>query len=121
MTVLADTSVWIEHFRTGRTALTPLLTEGLVVMHPCIVGELSCGNLKTRSAVLSALQSLPQATTATDAEVLHLVESRRLWGKGLGWIDAHLLASALLSNCTLWTLDSRLRTAANELGVVTQL
>lgn len=86
-------------------------------MHPFIVGELACGNLKSRDVLLSEFQTMPQVETATDAEVLHLVESRRLWGRGLGWIDMHLLASAILSGCRLWTLDARLHKAASDLGV----
>ncbi len=117
MKILADTSVWIEHFRSGRTSLTPLLSEGLVVMHPYVAGELACGNLKSRHTILVAMQSLPQAAKATDAEVLHFIESRHLFGKGLGWIDMHLLASALLSDCRLWTLDARLHAAATNLAL----
>lgn len=115
--VLADTSVWIEHFRHGDPNLAERLSEGLVLMHPFIRGELACGNLKNRAAILSDMEALPQAHLATNAEVLQLIEDRRLWGRGMGWIDAHLLASALLSNCRLWTLDGRLAKAAGELGV----
>jgi predicted nucleic acid-binding protein len=115
--VLADTSVWIEHFRHGEPALRDRLSEGLVVMHPFVSGELACGNLKDRAAILSDLRALPPARLASNAEILQLIEDRRLWGRGLGWIDAHLLASALLSNCRFWTLDTRLATAATELGL----
>ena len=83
-------------------------------MHPFVSGELACGNLKDRTAVLSDLLALPAAKLASNAEVLRMTEDRRLWGRGLGWIDAHLLASALLSNCRLWTLDARLAKAAAE-------
>ena len=85
-------------------------------MHPCISGELACGKLKDRATVLSHLTTLPAATLATDAEVLHLIEQRMLWGRGLGWIDAHLLASALLSGCRLWTLDKKLAKSVDDLG-----
>ena len=115
--VLVDTSVWIAHFREGQPALAGLLSEGLVLMHPFVAGELACGNLKKRAFVLSDLAALPVATRASDAEVMRLVEDRRLWGRGLGWIDAHLIASALLSHCPLWTLDKQLATAASELGL----
>ena len=121
MIVLADTSVWIEHLRTGHTTLTPLLTEGRVIMHPFIVGELSCGNLKHRTVILESLSALPMAKLATHAEGLHLVETHCLWGKGLGWIDVQLLASALISQCALWTLDTRLRKVAAELSVAAVL
>lgn len=115
--VLADTSVWIEHFRRGEPVLAERLSDGLVLMHPFVCGELACGNLKSHAAILSDLQALPLSTVATHAEVMQLVEDRGLWGRGLGWIDAHLVASALLSNCRLWTLDVRLAKAARELGL----
>jgi hypothetical protein len=86
-------------------------------MHPFVAGELACGNLnlKHRTEILCDLAALPAATRASDAEVMRLVYDRRLWGRGLGWIDMHLLASALLSHCRLWTLDKPLATAASEL------
>jgi len=115
--VLADTSVWIEHFRRREPALADRLSEGLVLMHPFVAGELACGSLKDRVAILSDLHALAPARLASNLEVLRLIEDRRLWGRGLGWIDAHLLASALLSNCWFWTLDARLAKAAAELGV----
>lgn len=115
--VLVDTSVWIEHFRQTQPVFVELLSEGLVLMHPFVSGELACGNLKSRAALLSDLKALPSATLATHLEVLRLIEERRLWGRGLGWIDAHLLASALLSHCQFWTMDKRLAQAATDLGL----
>lgn len=115
--VLADTSVWIEHFRHGNPLLAARLEDGLVLMHPFVSGELACGNLKNRAVILSDLHALPPAKPASNAEVLRLIEDRRLWGRGLGWIDAHLIASALLSNCRFWTMDSRLARAGMELGL----
>lgn len=115
--VLADTSIWIEHLRRREPTLADRLSEGLVLMHPFVSGELACGNLKDRAAILSDLHALPPARLASNAEVLQLIEDRRLWGRGLGWIDAHLLASALLSNCRFWTLDIRLTKAAADLGL----
>ncbi|MFN7939704.1 MAG: type II toxin-antitoxin system VapC family toxin [Bryobacteraceae bacterium] len=115
--LVADTSIWVDHFRKGNTVLTALLGDGVVAMHPFIVGELACGNLKAREAILQEFQALPQVQTATNAEVLYLIESRRLWGRGLGWTDMHLLASTILSGFGLWTLDVRLQKAADELGV----
>ena len=109
---LADTSVWIEHFREGKPALKDLLVQGLVLMHPAIRGELACGCLAARPQMLGYFCALPHAKTATDAEVLQLIEHRKLWGVGIGWIDAHLIACALLSGCVLWTLDRRLKEAA---------
>jgi predicted nucleic acid-binding protein len=111
--VLADTSVWIEHFRRGVPELANLLSSALVVTHPFVIGELACSNLKNRVTLLSDLAALPSATVASDDEVMGMVEKRRLWGRGLGWIDAHLLASAALTRCQLWTFDRRLA-AANE-------
>jgi predicted nucleic acid-binding protein len=113
--VLADTSVWIQHFRRGEPTLADRLSEGLVLMHPFVSGELACGNLKSRVAILSDLHALPSAKLASNTEVLQLIEDRRLWGRGLGWVDVHLLASALLSHCGFWTLDRKLGEAAMEL------
>jgi predicted nucleic acid-binding protein len=115
--VLADTSVWIEHFRRGKSGLADRLAEGLVLMHPFVSGELACGNLKNRSVVLSHLDSLPAAKLATHIEALQFMDLHRLWGRGLGWIDVRLLASALLSDCRFWTLDKRLAQAAADLGL----
>jgi predicted nucleic acid-binding protein len=115
--VLVDTSVWIEHFRRRERALADGLSDGLVLMHPFVCGELACGNLKNRSAILSDLRALPSATVASDTEVERLIEDRKLWGQGLGWVDVHLLASALLSHCEFWTLDKRLGEAAARLGL----
>lgn len=115
--VLVDTSVWIQHFRQGEPVLIDRLSEGLVMMHPFVSGELACGNLRHRSEVLSDLHALPPANLASNAEVLRLIEDRRLWGRGLGWVDLHLLASALLSDCGFWTLDQRLAVAAQDLGL----
>ena len=115
--ILVDTSVWIAHFRKGSPRLSELLNNGLVLGHPFIVGELACGNLRNRSRILSDLEALPSAASATHAEVMRLIDVRRLWGLGIGWIDGHLLASALLSTCQLWTFDRRLRRAAAVTGI----
>jgi predicted nucleic acid-binding protein len=115
--VLVDTSVWIQHLRTGETRLAELLTEGLVLMHPFVLGELACGNLKNRAVILRNLGVLPTVASATHAETLDLIQNRKLWGQGIGWVDAHLLASALLSNCVLWTLDERFKRLAGDSGV----
>jgi hypothetical protein len=88
----------------------------MVLAHPFVNGELACGNLSQRESLLADLAALPAAARATHAEVMRLVESRKLWGRGLGWVDA-LLASALISHCQLWTLDKRLGAAASELGL----
>lgn len=112
MIVLVDTSVWIHHFRTGEPRLSQLLSEGLVLMHPFVLGELACGNLKNRAAILRNLGVLPTVKSSTQEETLQLIHHRKLWGQGIGWVDAHLLASALLSNCRLWTLDEGLKKLA---------
>ncbi len=116
MTVLADTSIWIEHFRKGHTHLAELLQGGMVLMHPFVLGELACGNLKNRDEILGDLGELPKAVEASHEETLDLMESRRLWGLGIGWVDTHLIASALLSNCRLLTIDARLHRAAAHAG-----
>ena len=115
--ILVDTSVWIAHFRKGGSGLAKLLSEALVLVHPFVIGELACGDLRHRSRLLSDLEALPSAVCATHEEVMRLIEERKLWGLGIGWIDGHLLASALLSNCELWTLDTRLARAAAAAGV----
>lgn len=115
--ILVDTSVWIAHFRKGGSGLAELLSEALVLVHPFVVGELGCGNLRNRARVLSDLGALPSAVAATREEVMRLIEDRKLWGLGIGWIDGHLLACALLSNCRFWTLDRRLVRAAAAAGV----
>ena len=115
--ILVDTSVWIAHFRKGGSGLAELLSEALVLVHPFVVGELACGDLRDRARILSDLEALPSAVSATHAEVIRLIEDRKLWGLGIGWVDGHLLASALLSNCQLWTLDTRLVRAAAAAGV----
>ena len=115
--VLVDTSVWVTHLRRGNTGLEIPLNEGHVVCHPFIVGELACGNLKNRSEILSLLQTLPMATLAEHEEVMRFIENYRLMGKGLGYIDTHLLASAILSRVPLWTLDKRLKQASLKLGL----
>ncbi len=115
--ILVDTSVWIDHFRSGNRKLGEALTAELVLMHPFIVGELCCGGLRNRTGILADLRALPAARSATHDDVLCLIEERRLWGKGIGWIDAHLLATALISNCRLWSLDRSLALASNALGI----
>jgi hypothetical protein len=115
--ILADTSVWVEHLRDGSRRLAQLLLDEFVLCHPFMIGELACGNLRNRDEVLALLATLPKARVADHDEVLRLVDSAALYGRGLGWIDAHLLASALLSNSSLWTLDKPLQKAAVRLSV----
>jgi predicted nucleic acid-binding protein len=115
--VLVDTSVWVAHLRQGAIGLAALLHGGRVVGHPFIVGELACGNLRNRSEILSLLQRLPGAIRAEHEEVMQFIENYGLMGKGLGYIDTHLLASARLTGVPLWTLDKRLNEVAITLGL----
>lgn len=115
--ILVDTSVWVEHLRHGLPRLATLLQEGEVMIHPWVIGELACGNLRKRSQVLELLQGLPAVTVASDTEVLLLIEREQLMGRGIGYIDAHLVAAARLSHCRLWTQDRRLAAVAQEQGL----
>ena len=105
--ILVDTSVWVEHLRSGTIGLEALLNDGQVVCHPFIIGEIACGNLINRTEILSLLQDLPVASLADDDEVIQFIEDHKLMGKGLGYIDIHLLMSALLTRIPLWTIDKR--------------
>ena len=116
--ILADTSVWVEHLRLGSERLRSLLHNEQVLCHPFVVGELACGTLHNRQEILSTLRALPEARVAEQEEVLRFLEARRLYGRGLGWVDANLLASTLLTGCNLWTLDQPLRKAAAALHVL---
>lgn len=120
MRVLVDTSVWIEHLRRGHTGLMDLLDEGSVLCHPFVIGELACGNLRNREEILRLLEALPATAVAEHGEVLQFVGARRLSGQGLGWIDMHLLASAILTGCSLWTLDKALNAAAVALEIASK-
>jgi predicted nucleic acid-binding protein len=113
--VLVDTSVWVSHLREANKGLANLLNKAEVVCHPFIVGELACGNFKNRIALISLLEALPTALEVEHEEVLAFIESRKVMGKGLGYIDVHLLASALLTGVLLWTLDKKLDKVAEEL------
>jgi len=110
--ILADTSVWIDHLRNGNRALVRHLDAGEVVCHPFVIGELACGRLSPRGAILGLLERLPAVPVASHDEAMTFVEAHRLDGRGLGWVDVHLLASALLGGARLWTLDRRLADAA---------
>ena len=115
--MLVDTSVWIDHLRNDRKDLRAHLEAGDVVCHPFILGELACGAIRKRAEVLSFLAALSQVAVAEHEEVMQLLDAHHLMGQGLGWIDAHLLASARLAGQTLWTLDGPLKRAAQKLGV----
>lgn len=108
ISVLVDTSVWIDHFRKKDSQLVYLLEQNLILTHSAIIGELACGELKKRLEILSYLKLLPFAKEASAEEVLAMIEIRKLYGKGLSWIDVQLLASASLSGAKLWTKDQQL-------------
>jgi predicted nucleic acid-binding protein len=115
--ILVDTSIWVAHLRSGNRGLEALLNDGRVVSHPFIIGELACGTLRNRSIILSLLQALPIANQADHEEVLRLIDNYQIMGKGLGYIDMHLLASAILTHIPLWTLDKRLKDISSTLGI----
>ena len=116
--ILIDTSVWIDHLHRADARLVALLGDVEVCVHPMVVGELALGSLRDRSTVLSLLDQLPSMSVATHTEVRHLIEAHELFGKGLGLVDAHLLAGLRITPGTgLWTSDRRLRAAAIDLGV----
>ena len=114
--ILVDTSVWVEHLRAGNAQLAVLLERSAVAMHPMVLGELACGNLRDRGTLLMLWRNLPQLTAATDVEALFFLERNRLWGRGIGYIDVHLLAALSLNAGTrLWTRDKRLLGTAEHL------
>lgn len=115
--ILVDTSIWIDHLRAGQASLAQMLETSLVCIHPMVIGELACGNLGNRDEVLRLLQDLPGVAVASDQEVLFLIEKHRLMGRGIGYIDAHLLTAGLMHPARLWTRDRRLVEIAHELGI----
>lgn len=116
--ILVDTSIWIDHLRAGDSALTSLLDAGRVLIHPFVIGELALGQMRQREIILAALADLPRVESATDAEVLGFINREALFGRGVGYVDAHLLASVRLSaGAALWTRDAKLRGVAEELSL----
>jgi predicted nucleic acid-binding protein len=116
--ILVDTSIWIDHLRTGDPELSELLRDGQVLAHPWVTGELALGHLSRRSEILGLLHNLPRATVATDDEVLTLIDKRQLFGLGIGYVDAHLLAATKLTTAArLWTRDKRLAAVAVQHGL----
>lgn len=117
--ILADTSVWVDHLRKGDPRLVGLLDTGQVLTHPFVIGELALGHLRHRETVVALLQDIPSAVTATDGEVLHFIEQHRLYGLGIGYVDAHLVTATLLTpGALLWTRDKVLLRIAERLGLV---
>ena len=121
--ILADTSVWIDHLRSGSKELRKHLNEGQIVIHPSIVAELALApldkrSLQDRTKTLALLDLLPQVRVAQLSEVRRMIEARRLYSLGIGLTDAHLIASVFINSSTLlWTRDKRLRKAAESLGI----
>jgi predicted nucleic acid-binding protein len=115
--VFVDTSIWVTHLRRGSRRLEKLLMDAEVICHPFIIGELACGNLKNRNEIISLLQSLPLAPTIEFDEFLFFIDKNHLMGKGIGFVDVHLLASAKLAEVPLWTADKRLKSAADQLDL----
>ena len=116
MIILADTSIWIDHWHRRDARFDQLLGDGAVLTHPCVIGELALGHIPDRERTLGYLRLLPSVTEAAHGEVMALIERRRLWGSGIGWDDADLLASAMISRVKLWTKDRRLMTVADAVG-----
>ena len=128
--ILADTSIWINHLNPQdprfsiqhSERLKTLLNNNLILGHPMVIGELACGNLKDRQTVLTDLKNLPRSSVATDDHVFSYIEQKQLMGRGIGYIDFHLLAATELTRSTeLWTLDRRLIDVANELNLAYQI
>ena len=115
--ILVDTSVWVDHFRHRLDSLVRLLADEQVLMHPFVMGELSLSGLTRRKEILPLLSTLPPAMAATHDDVLQAVAGHHLDGRGIGWIDAHLFASALLSKAQLWTVDQRLNAVCVDAGI----
>ena len=116
--VLVDTSVWVNHLRHGNARLKTLLEDAEVACHPMIIGEIACGGLHQRREILTLLEALPTVVVADHREVLHFIDEKLLAGAGIGYIDAHLLASAFLSDTRIWTEDNHLKKAAGMLKIL---
>lgn len=115
--ILADTSIWIDHLRKADTDFASQLTAGDIFMHPFIIGEILLGNLSNRQVIEVALSEMPQVVVASDKEVLFFIRTHTLYGRGIGWVDAHLLVSARLTGARLVTHDKRLANVASDLGL----
>lgn len=115
--VLVDTSIWIQHLRYGVRYLEYLLDESKVACHPFVIGELACGSISNRDEVLALMQALPRAAPVDDNEILYFIDENLLTGRGIGLIDAHLLASCKITQCLLWTSDKKLFAVASEMSL----
>ncbi len=110
--ILVDTSVWIDHLRRGNDLFSDLLSQNRVVTHPLVLGELSLGNISKRNTILGLVRNLPMTKEATHEEVLSFIEENKVWSRGIGYSDTHILCSSLIESIPLWTLDKRLEKAA---------
>lgn len=119
--ILADTSVWIDYLDRGRSSFAHVLDSVNVVMHPYVVGEILLGNLRNRAETILLLTHLPEAVVARHNEVMYFIEEHRIFGRGVGYVDAHLLVSSRLTGATLFTRDKRLHMLAVQLGMATLL
>ncbi|MCP9917335.1 type II toxin-antitoxin system VapC family toxin [Cyanobium sp. ATX 6F1] len=115
--ILADTSLWVDHLRGAHGPLSVALSDQQVLIHPFVLGELACGNLRHRASILRLLQALPAAAVASDLEVMQVIDTHQLMGRGIGYIEAHLISSTMLSRASLWTQDRRLAAVAEALGI----
>jgi predicted nucleic acid-binding protein len=115
--MLVDTTVWVDHLRRGDAVLASLLEHLQVTVHPFVVGEIACGHLKNRRTVVAALRRLPAVPVIAHDEVLKFLEDNKLMGRGLGWVDVHLLVSAMAAGESLLTRDRRLKAAAETFGL----
>lgn len=114
--MLVDTAIWIDHLAKGHAGLIRAIEQELVQLHPMVIGELATGSLPRRKQTLTDLWTMPIVRPATDEDVQEMIEARRLWGRGLSYVDCHLLAACLIRGAELWTTDRRLAEAAGELG-----
>ena len=115
--ILVDTSVWVKHLREGDKNLIRLLEQGLVACHPFIIGELACGGINNRDEIINLLNELPSTDILDHYDIMEFIEYRNIMNNGIGYIDVHLLGSALVSETPLWTFDKALRKIANQLSI----
>jgi len=115
--VIVDTSIWINHLRKGDKHLEKLLLDAEVICHEFVIGELACGKLKNRTEILSLLQALPHSPTVNHQEFLYFIDMHQLMGRGIGFVDVHLLASAQLAKLPIWTGDNKLRAVSKDLDL----
>ena len=115
--VLVDTSVWVSHFRHGNSRLQKLLKQSRIVSHPFIIGELACGNISNGTEIISLIQSLPMLDAVEHEELLLFIVHNKMMGRGLGFVDVHLMAAAMLAGIPIWTQDKKLKQACSRLGI----